>query len=77
MPKSKYFQLSIYFTYLLLGVGYLTWVNVGSMVCSAPSDPFDKTYYRMYGIVHQFIGIFLFGNIVALVNTKGKQSKIL
>ena len=38
---SAFLLWSIYHWLVLMWISYLTWVNVGSMLCAATSDPFS------------------------------------
>jgi hypothetical protein len=58
------------------GVAYLTLVNVGSMLCSAPSDPFEGPTYRLIGIAHQFVAVVVMGNLTSWVGQR-KRMKCL
>lgn len=60
---------------VLQGVGYLTLANVGSMLCAAPSDPFHGPYYRLFGVVHQFLAIAVFGTLAAILARWGREKK--
>ena len=55
---------------VMQGVGYFTLVNVGSMLCPAPSDPFAGPGYRLVGIIHQFLAICFFGTLAAIVGQR-------
>jgi hypothetical protein len=58
------------------GVSYLTLVNVGSMLCSAPSDPFEGPSYRLIGIVHQFCSIVVMGNLTAFLGRHKRRQNL-
>lgn len=48
-------------------VSVLTLANVGHMLCAAFSDPFAGPYYRMIGLGHQFLAVWLSAIFVALL----------
>ena len=52
---------------VMMWTGYWTLANVGSMLCPATSDPFSGPNYRMAGIGHQSVAVFIFGTIAALL----------
>ena len=51
----------------IMWLGYLSWANVGSMLCPAYSDPFAGPNFRLIGIVHQSVAVFLFGSLTARI----------
>ena len=61
---------------VMQGAGYLTLVNVGSMLCPAPSDPFEGPSYRLIGIIHQFLAICFFGTLSAFIG-QSKRARYL
>ena len=40
---------------------------VGSMLCAAVSDPLSGPDYRLYGIIHQSLAVFMFGTATAII----------
>jgi len=58
---------SLYHWIVMQGISYLTLANVGSMLCAAVSDPLSGPDYRLYGIIHQSLAIFMFGTAMAII----------
>jgi len=64
---KSYWVWSLWHFVIMMWTGYFTLANVGSMLCPAASDPFSGPDYRMVGIIHQSLSVFVFGTLAALL----------
>ncbi len=68
----------VYHFVFLQGGAVLTVTNLGSMLCSAISDPFGPMYYRMHAIWHQFLCVATSGLIyhgLSMIASARRDSK--
>ena len=65
--STAFLMWSIWHWGALMWLGYLSWANVGSMLCPAYSDPFAGPNFRLIGIVHQSVAVFAFGSLTARI----------
>ena len=58
-----------------------TLANIGSMLCPAITDPFPPAMYRIHGLWHQLLAVFLMGALGAvllrLTAGGGRKSAVL
>ena len=65
--STAFLMWSIWHWGALMWLGYLSWANVGSMLCPAYSDPFAGPNFRLIGIIHQSVAVFAFGSLTARI----------